>query len=143
MAFIPQEEEQFEIMMTPFIDCVFLLLIYFLAATSFYKIEKDIKIKLPEASESNVTSSASNEIVVNVRKEGVFVVKGRIVKLEDLEKLLSDACRGTQKPAVTIRGDQDSLHVDVVKVMNACLKVGVNNVSVATFKPPKAASGRP
>lgn len=135
MAFIPQEEEQFEIMMTPFIDCVFLLLVYFLVATSFYKVEKDISIRLPEASESNVSATHENEMVVNVRKSGVFVVKGRVYRLEELEKLLKKTKDRARKPAVIIRGDKEAYHVDVVKVMNACLKSGITNVSVATFRP--------
>lgn len=143
MAFIPPEQDDYEIMMTPFIDCVFLLLVYFLAATSFYKIEKDITIKLPEASEANSNPTQTNEVIVNVRKSGVFVIKGRVLELSDLEKLLSDATRGGQKPAVTIRGDQDALHLDVVKVMNACVKVGISGVSVATFRPPQAGQSTP
>tara|TARA_B100001013_G_scaffold230233_1_gene141281 strand:+ start:765 stop:1187 length:423 start_codon:yes stop_codon:yes gene_type:complete len=134
MAFIPTEEEQYDIMLTPFIDAVFLLLIYFLTATSFYKVEKDITVKLPEASESSVTSSKETEIVVNVRKSGVFVIKGRIVDLPALQELLVKTKKANPDPSVIIRGDKDSLHMDVVKVMNACLKADIQNVSVATYR---------
>ena len=135
MAFVPQEEEEFEIMMTPMIDCVFLLLVYFLVATSFYKIEKDITITLPTASESSAAKSQDKEVVVNVRKNGVMVVRQRVVELTDLEKMLADAKKQSSRPTVIIRGDSDALHLDVVKVMNTCLKSGITNVSVATFKP--------
>jgi len=135
MAFIPQEEAEFEIMMTPMIDCVFLLLVYFLVATSFYKVEKDITISLPEASESSVTSSAEKEIVVNVRQNGVLVVRQRVLQLEDVEKMLLEAKKADPNPTVIIRGDHQSLHKDVVKVMNTCLKARITSISVATFKP--------
>jgi biopolymer transport protein ExbD len=135
MAFIPPEDEGFEIMMTPMIDCVFLLLIYFLCATSFYKIEKDITITLPDASESSVATSGAKEIVVNVRKNGVVVVRQRVLGLGDLEKMLQEAKKADPNPTVIVRGDQEALHVDVVKVMNTCLKAKITNISVATFKP--------
>lgn len=135
MAFIPQEESEFEIMMTPMIDCVFLLLVYFLVATSFYKVEKDITISLPEASESSVTSSAEKEIVVNVRQNGVLVVRQRVLQLEDIEKMLLEAKKADPNPTVIIRGDDQSLHKDVVKVMNICLKAKITSISVATYKP--------
>ena len=134
MAYIPQEEEEFEIMMTPMIDCVFLLLVYFLVATSFTKIEKDITITLPEANNSSVKESGSNEIIVNVRKNGVYVVKQRQVELNMLEEMFKEAKEKDDKPMVIIRGDQYALHQDVVKVMNSCLKEGITNVSVATFQ---------
>ncbi|MDP6111750.1 MAG: biopolymer transporter ExbD [Planctomycetota bacterium] len=134
MAYIPQEEEEFEIMMTPMIDCVFLLLVYFLVATSFTKIEKDITITLPEASNSSVKESESNEIIVNVRKNGVYVVKQRQVELNMLEDMFKEAKEKDDKPMVIIRGDEYALHQDVVKVMNSCLKEGITNVSVATFQ---------
>ncbi|MDP6355011.1 MAG: biopolymer transporter ExbD [Planctomycetota bacterium] len=134
MAFVPQEEEEFEIMMTPMIDCVFLLLVYFLVATSFTKIEKDITITLPEASNSSVKESESNEIIVNVRKNGVYVVKQRQVELNMLEDMFKEAKEKDDKPMVIIRGDEYALHQDVVKVMNSCLKEGITNVSVATFQ---------
>jgi biopolymer transport protein ExbD len=135
MAFIPPEDESFEIMMTPMIDCVFLLLIYFLCATSFYKIEKDITITLPDASESSVATSGQKEIVVNVRKNGVVVVRQRVLTLEELGRMLEEAKKADPNPTVIIRGDQESLHVDVVKVMNTCLKAKITSISVATFKP--------
>lgn len=134
MAFIPHEDEEFEIMMTPMIDCVFLLLVYFLVATSFTKIEKDITITLPEASKSSVKESESNEIIVNVRKNGVYVVKQRQVELNMIEDMLKEAKEKHEKPVVVIRGDEHALHLDVVKVMNSCLKAGITNVSVATFQ---------
>jgi len=134
MAFIPQEEEEFEIMMTPMIDCVFLLLVYFLVATSFTKIEKDITITLPDANQSSVKESESNEIIVNVRKNGVYVVKQRQVELNMIEDMFKEARAKQDKPVVIIRGDEHALHLDVVKVMNSCLKEGITSVSVATFQ---------
>ena len=129
----PVEAEE-ELNMTPMIDCVFLLLVYFLVATSFTKIEKDITITLPEASNSSVKESESNEIIVNVRKNGVYVVKQRQVELNMLEDMFKEAKEKDDKPMVIIRGDEYALHQDVVKVMNSCLKEGITNVSVATFQ---------
>jgi len=127
--------------MTPLIDVVFQLLLFFLTATSFYKVEKDIKVDPPKASEGKATPQAAREITVNVRSEadgGFFVVNARIVSLQQLEDLLAQGVKANPNLVVIIRGDKHAYHQRIVDVLNACKKTNVKTYFIATsFEPPK------
>ena len=121
--------------MTPLIDVVFLLLIFFLLTTSFHKKEKDIKVDPPRATEGKAVVHADREITVNIRGErhgGVFVVKGRVIALPSLTRMLTDAARDNPRQTVIIRGDKHAYHQRVVDVLNACKKANVTNYFIAT-----------
>ena len=134
MKTLAEEEQEVGVPLAPMIDIVFLLLIFFLTATSFYKVEKDISIQLPEASEGEAASGIQKDIVVNVRKAGILVVNGKIVTLEALEEQFKEAQAANPEQAVVIRGDKLTLHQYIVRVMNTCLKTNITNVNVAVFK---------
>ena len=121
--------------LTPLIDVVFLLLIFFLTATSFYKKEKDIKVEPPRATEGKAVARAQQEITVNVRNEedgGFFVVNNRILPLQKLEKLITDTVRENPELVVIIRGDKHAYHQKIVDVLNACKKANVKHYFIAT-----------
>ena len=128
-------EEDEGLPLTPLIDVVFLLLIFFLTATSFYKKEKDIKVDPPRATEGKAVAHKAREITVNIRNEddgGFFVVDGRILSLPRLTDMLADAARDNPRQAVIIRGDQRAYHQKIVDVLNACKKADITNYFIAT-----------
>ena len=130
-----QREESEELPLTPLIDVVFLLLIFFLTATSFYKKEKDIKVDPPRATEGKAVAHKDREITVNIRNEddgGFFVVDGRIIALPRLTEMLSDAARDNPSLTVIIRGDKRAYHQKLVDVLNACKKADIKNYFIAT-----------
>jgi biopolymer transport protein ExbD len=123
----------FALSLTPLIDVVFLLLIFFLVATRFEEEERDMDINLPRASEAQPAISPQKELFVNVTKEGEFVVDGREISLDNLQERLAEAYRtnpGQQR--VIIRADRDSRTSHLVAVMNACNQANIRNYSVAT-----------
>ena len=130
-----QREESEELPLTPLIDVVFLLLIFFLTATSFYKKEKDIKVDPPRATEGKAVAHKDREITVNIRNErqgGVLVVDDRIITLPRLTEMLSEAARRNPKQTVIIRGDKRAYHQRIVDVLNACKKADITNYFIAT-----------
>ena len=66
--------------MTPMIDMVFLLLIFFLVATTFQEEEREMQIALPEAAAAGPISTALREIIINVAEDGRMIVSGRTVE---------------------------------------------------------------
>lgn len=119
--------------LTPLIDVVFLLLIFFLVATRFEEEERDMDINLPRASEAQPTIAPQKELFVNVTREGEFVVDGRELSLDNLQQRLMDAYRNNPgQQRVIIRADQDSRTSHLVAVMNACNRANIRNYSVAT-----------
>jgi biopolymer transport protein ExbD len=129
----PEESE--ELPLTPLIDVVFLLLIFFLTATSFYKKEKDIKVDPPRATEGKASPRRQREITVNIRNEadgGFFIVDGRIVSLPRLNEMLTDGIEKNPRLIVIIRGDKHAYHQKIVDVLNACKKAKVKRYFIAT-----------
>ena len=136
-----QREQDEGLPLTPLIDVVFLLLIFFLTATSFYKKEKDIKVDPPRATEGKAVAHKLREITVNIRNEddgGFFIVDGRILSLPRLTETLTDAARSNPSQTVIIRGDKRAILQKAVDVLNACKKAGITNYFIATtFEKPE------
>jgi biopolymer transport protein ExbD len=126
------DEATAEIAMTPLIDMMFLLIIFFLVSTAFIDPEKDQNIRLPEVAEGVARRKAPEEMIINVRQGGVLVVSGRIVTLEELQEQLHQAVRTDPNQVVRVRGDAMAYHQQVVRVLEACQKANVKTVSVVT-----------
>ena len=134
MKILTQEEDGHGLKIAPLIDIVFLLLIFFLVATTFYEEEKDILIKLAEASEGEDREKSTKILVVNVRKSGVIVINQRVKTIDQLEELLVSAKEEHPDLVVVVRCDKHMYHKHFVRVLNLCEKVGVTGVAVATFQ---------
>lgn len=127
-------EDEFAIPMTPLLDVVFLLLVFFLVSTSFVRPEKSIDIKLPAAEQAAEPANEKRTVVVNVRKTGLLVVDQRVLTGDqDLVQTLMRARKAGPNLSVVIYGDRSAAHKHIVKVMNAALKVGIEDMSIAVF----------
>ena len=124
-----QSVEGFEIPLTPLVDIIFILIVFFLVATTFYSEERDIDITLPEGTEGDAILEEDGVYVINVRDSGAIVVENRILSMGELEQELEQLCRGGQ-PRVEIRGDTDCRHGRIMGVMNVCKKHGVADYSL-------------
>lgn len=119
--------------MTPLIDIVFLLLIFFLVATRFEEEERDFEVKLPQASEAQPTIAARTNLIVSLSPAGKFILKGKEIELAELEATLQESYRNNPgRQRVTIRADKQSQWQYVVGAMNACSKANIQDYSVAT-----------
>jgi biopolymer transport protein ExbD len=126
--------------LTPMIDCVFLLLIFFLVATRFEEIERENaqNIKSPEASEAVPLTAKVKELFVNVDRNGRFFVRGEQVDRAELGDLLLQAASnnpGTQ--SVVIRGDRECPFQHIVTVTDLCNKAHIRDYMVTTIEPTK------
>lgn len=112
--------------MTPMIDMVFLLLIFFLVATTLTREERELEIKLPESASAAPLSVALREIVINVKESGDAVVNGRAVSRAEVRSLVADAVKANPEQKVTVRGDRRTAYDDIAGVLDACKAGGVN-----------------
>ena len=103
----------------PLVDVVFLLLIFFLAATTFAREEVELDLSLPEA-RSGTPARQDRQIVVNVFADGRLVVDGREVTLEALRQKLDAAARRNKDQAVLVRGDEQARFGMGIAVLDAC-----------------------
>ncbi len=119
------ENSHLSIEMAPMIDMVFLLLIFFLVATSFHQEEREIQIALPVAKAAGPISMTLRELIVNVDQQGQFILSGREISAEDLHALVSEAVAANPQQKVTVRGDRRVAYEAIVQVLDICKASGI------------------
>jgi len=134
--FQTSQREELELNITPLIDIVFLLLIFFMVSTTF-QTESQLRVQLPEAAEQQTAETpAPLEIVVSA--DGQYAIDGRELsdnRLATLIRALRDAAAGDGELPIVIRADARAPHQAVVRVMDAASRVGLRNLSIATARP--------
>jgi biopolymer transport protein ExbD len=117
--------------LTPMIDIVFLLIIFFMVGTQFAQIERQYDIDLPTVSAAQPLTSLPDEIVINVRRNGDIIVKTQTVSLQELRARLREAKRNYADQAVVIRGEGAGEYQHVVNVLAVCHEEDINSISLA------------
>lgn len=116
----------------PLVDVVFLLLIFFLAATTFANEEVELDLRLPEA-KSGEGGKADRELIINVAQDGTLTMGGRAVSLEALRQKLAAAVRRNKDQSVLVRGDQAAQFGVGVQVLDTCRLAKVKKVNFAAL----------
>lgn len=111
--------------MMPMIDMVFLLLIFFLVATTFHQTEREMKIALPFASSAEPISALLQEMIINIDADGKFILGGRTVDVEELRSIVTGAVSVNPEQKVTVRGDRGTAYANVVTVLDICKGAGI------------------
>lgn len=124
----------------PLIDVVFLLLIYFMVATSLKKPESDISITLPGTVKQSTSVKTPDETIIEISEAGVVTINNTIYgnpdsrDLKDLETMLTRFRESSEaadnKALVTIQAENETRHGRVIDVMNACAGSGITGVTV-------------
>ncbi len=120
-----QNEPGVSVEMTPMIDMVFLLLIFFLVATTFHQTEREMQIALPFAASAAPISSMLQELIVNVDKDGKIIVGGRTMGSEQLQERVTQAVAANPEQKVTVRGDRSVAYAHIVTVLDICKAAGI------------------
>ncbi|MEM9802781.1 MAG: biopolymer transporter ExbD [Planctomycetota bacterium] len=118
--------------LAPMIDVVFLLLIFFMVATTFADKEKEMSLELPGAESGEVQERQIEEIVVNVLADGALRVDDVEHDRESLRELFVRAARANPETPVTIRGDRVSQLQAVTDVMDLCRVTGLRDIGIMT-----------
>ncbi len=129
-------EEDAGVNLTPLIDVVFLLLIFFMVSTTF-DTTSEIKIELPEAS-ANQTPTPADKVTILIDPRGFFYLNGRRLKNRKADSLLLELHRlvGSNKETpVVIQSDAGSPVQSLVTAMDVVGQAGLRHLSVATTRP--------
>lgn len=122
--------------LTPIIDMVFLLLIFFLVATTYHQTEREMQIALPDAESAGPISVSLKEIIVNVTADGRIIVSGREVSADDLRRIISTAAEANPGQKVTVRGDRATPYDAIVGVLDVCKGAGIQEPFLDTVPTP-------
>jgi biopolymer transport protein ExbD len=128
-----QSKELVEVNLTPLIDVVFLLLIFFMVSTTFTK-ENHLSIDLPEASAEQQTV-ATHRLEIIITAAGSYSINGKTLinnQLDTLKRGLMKAANGEEGLPVTITADANTPHQAVVRAMDASGQAGFVNLSITT-----------
>lgn len=122
------------VQLIPLIDTLFVLLSFFMAMFLSFNFESSLDISVPTAASGAEMSAPSQEIVINIQKEGVILVGQKQVSIEQLGTLLRRASQIAPRQAVIVRADQKTYHEHVIQVLDICAKANIWNISFATAK---------
>ena len=123
--------------MTPMIDVVFLLIIFFLVSSHLAKQESQVELKLPVAESGDEdTRQDIPRVTVNVKPDGSIWVQGRSVAKNELTPLFKAALAvdKNQSIEVRIRGSRLASWSSVEPIMLACTTAGIWNVTYAVYR---------
>ena len=132
MRFRKEDEENFGLDMTPMIDVVFLLLIFFMVSTVFVDFNRRMDLTLP-SSKSSIQDEAPKSLEIEMTTDKQLFFNGKKTSLLDLEKLLEKPAGPPQeeKRTAIIRADKSLPYGDVIRVMGVIQGAGITDISVA------------
>ena len=125
-----QAEEEAAVNLMPLIDMVFLLLIFFLVATTFAQEERDLNIQLPGTSQARPISAPPQQLIINIQADGAPVVATQKYTYQELAELLAAVARDQPDRQVLLRADERSIHKYFAGVASLCRKVGINEIKI-------------
>lgn len=132
-----REDSSELINLTSLIDVMFILIIFFLATTTFQREEHDLKVNLPESAEGKTLSEAPRVMVINVREDGQYYLAGRTMALAEMNTEIRETLKKAPDQKVLIRGDQRALHGHVAAAVALCKQAGVHEANIGYQLPPR------
>lgn len=137
MQFRRQSNQDEQINLTPLIDVVFLLLIFFMVSTTFTK-ETHLEIDLPEASAEPATASEGLSIDIAIKVTGDYVINGQALvnqQATTLQRALKKVSNDDNTLPLTITADANTPHQAVVRAMDVAGQLGFAQLRITTQQP--------
>jgi len=133
------KEESVEVNLTPLIDVVFLLLIFFMVTTTFDRHAR-LKVSLPESS-TRATQQQAEPLVLSIDAKGNYFLNDRQLVnrqldtlKQALQKVIGPGKKDYKDVALVLRADANTPHQSVVRAMDAASQLGLTRLSIATVE---------
>ncbi len=133
----PTKKQPPQLDLTPLIDVVFLLLIFFMVSTTFDK-DARIKVELPQASTQDEQPADEKQLRITVDADGRYYVNQQEVintSIEALKRAITKASGGRTDLPVIINADAKATHQSVIQVMDAASQLGLVQMTFAARQP--------
>jgi biopolymer transport protein ExbD len=131
-----RSDERVDINLTPLIDVVFLLLIFFMVSTTFDRHAK-LKVELPEASARTQQQQQDEPVVLSIDAKGNYFIDDRQLvntSLDTLKIALQKTVADKKDVSLVLRADAKTPHQSVVRAMDAASQLGLTRLSIATVE---------
>jgi len=140
MKFLDSDSEDSSLIdLTPLIDVVFLLLIFFMVTTTFTK-ESELQVRLPEANSQPIKANAKSQVEVMISKDSELALRKN--GSDDVQTLVNserstliralNEYQGDKNTLLIIRADKDAKHQTVINVMDVARELNLSRVTFAT-----------
>ena len=143
MKFRRQRREEVGINLTPLIDVVFLLLIFFMVSTTFTR-ETQLSIDLPEA-EGKAVEVKEEQIEILIDEAGRYRINGKGLvdnRMRTLQAAIYKISAGDTTLPMIITADAQAAHEDVVRAMDAAGQMGFVHLSITTRQPSESGAAQ-
>lgn len=133
MNFKQVEDEEVNIGLTPLIDVVFILLLFFMVTTTFNR-HAELRIDLPEAS-TETKPGEEKQLEITINADGEFYVNGKGVVNTQQKTLMTAILKeldGDKEMPVSLRADAKTSHQSFITALDALSKLGLTRLSIAT-----------
>ena len=122
--------------MTPMIDVVFLLIIFFLVSSHLARQETQLELPLPTADSGQAPAQTEQpRLTINVLQDGTVLLTGQRVTPDQLKSRLAEGlARSGQDIELRIRADRATPYANVEPIMLACTEVGIWNLTYAVYR---------
>ena len=135
MNLAPQSAEEPDVNLTPMIDVVFLLLLFFMVSTSFVR-ESSLKVDLPEAT-GQVLAEQEKPVDIIINLNGIFIINGTTLEhpsSDELSRYLKEAVGDNDDPHIIISADSKAEYQSIVTAMDVAQQLGYSRLTLATRK---------
>lgn len=129
-----QEDDNAEVQMAPLIDCVFLLLIFFLVATTLKKLEKELPLELPQSAAAIEKEVEPDLLILAVDKHGQKYIGSEPVTTDMLHKRVKEAAARNPRQRVRVDADRQTPYEQVIELIELCQFEGLRDVGLHTRK---------
>ncbi len=129
------QDEEITLELTPLIDMVFQLLIFFMLTTTFAVNVKEggIEVELPKAKSTQI-ASMTKHLVIAILKDGRMIVGGETHSVDSLRQKLTEIYKENPKTMVVMQADTTVDHGTVVRAMDIAAEVGLKRLAIATVE---------
>lgn len=134
MKLVRDEDDAVEVQMAPLIDCVFLLLIFFLVATTLKKHEPELPVELPLSGASVLAPKVEGQLILGIDAAGNRYVGGERVTTEMLHRNLRERAGADPTQKVRIDADRDVRYAELIEIVELCQFEGLRNIAFHTRK---------
>jgi len=125
-----QHDEMPALNLTSMIDVLFLLIIFFMVATKFDEMERNIEVAVPQVAQAGEDAPPKQPLIVSVLADGKMSLDGKDVSESELTSKLAAARTPLTEPSVVIHGDAKCAFQHVATALGACRQAGISELGI-------------